>query len=81
MGIEPGIILAVLRSGACQGLLFKSLGAGNVPSEGEYSILPIIREAINTFNVPVLRYDIIAMVGVFILSLFVVSLQSCGFWV
>lgn len=53
-GLEPGILLEVLRSGKCQGLLLKSLGAGNVPSEDEYSLLPVIQEAVNTLKVPVL---------------------------
>lgn len=53
-GVEPGILLEVLRSGKCQGLLLKSLGAGNVPSEDEYSLLPVIRAATETFKVPVL---------------------------
>lgn len=53
-GLEPGIILEVLRSGKCQGILLKSLGAGNVPSEDEYSLLPVIQEAVSTFKVPVL---------------------------
>jgi L-asparaginase len=53
-GLEPGILSEMLRSGKCQGLLLKSLGAGNVPSENEYSLLPVIREAIEIFKVPVL---------------------------
>lgn len=53
-GLEPDILLKVLRSGGCQGLLLKSLGAGNVPSENEYSLLPVIREAVGVLKVPVL---------------------------
>lgn len=53
-GLEPGILLEVLRSGKCQGLLLKSLGAGNVPSQDEYSLLPVIQAAVNTFKIPVL---------------------------
>lgn len=54
-GLKPGILWEVLKSGTCQGLLLKSLGAGNVPSEDdEYSLLPLIREAIGTFKIPVL---------------------------
>ncbi len=52
-GLEPSILLEVLQSGKCQGLLLKSLGAGNVPSEDEYSLLPVI-EAATRNNVPVL---------------------------
>jgi len=53
-GLEPGILMEVLQSGKCQGLLLKSLGAGNVPSEDEYSLLPVIREAVASFKIPVL---------------------------
>lgn len=53
-GLEPGILIEMLRSGKCQGLLLKSLGAGNVPSEDEYSILPVIEAAVSRFKVPVL---------------------------
>ena len=53
-GLEPDIILETLRSGKCKGLLLKSLGAGNVPTEGEYSLLPVIHEAIDVLKIPVL---------------------------
>ena len=53
-GCEPGIIEEVLRSGACKGILLKSLGAGNVPDVGEYSIIPVIENAVKKYKVPVL---------------------------
>lgn len=53
-GIEPGILTEVIRSGKCQGLLLKSLGAGNVQSEDEYTLLPLIKEAVNVRKIPVL---------------------------
>ncbi len=53
-GLEPEILTKLLRSGGCQGLLLKSLGAGNVPSENEYSLLPVIREAVSVLKIPVL---------------------------
>jgi L-asparaginase len=53
-GLEPEILMDVLRSGRCKGLLLKSLGAGNVPSEDEYSLLPVIREAVEVHKIPVL---------------------------
>lgn len=52
-GIEPSIIKTVLQSGMCQGLLLKSLGAGNVPALDEYSLLPVIEEAAR-MKIPVL---------------------------
>lgn len=53
-GLEPAILMAVLKSGTCQGLLLKSLGAGNIPSEEEYSILPVVEAATHKYKVPVL---------------------------
>ncbi|MEK9131824.1 MAG: asparaginase [Patescibacteria group bacterium] len=52
-GIEPSILSAVLTSGTCQGLLLKSLGAGNVPSLDDFSLIPIIKKA-KTLGIPVL---------------------------
>lgn len=53
-GLEPQILLKILRSGECQGLLLKSLGAGNVPCENEYSLLSVIHEAVSVLKIPVL---------------------------
>src|SRR3989344_3138736 len=53
-GIEPDILLETIKSKKCQGVLLKSFGAGNVPTEGEYSLLPMIREAVNVLKLPVL---------------------------
>jgi L-asparaginase len=53
-GLEPGLLMEVLQSGKCQGLLLKSLGSGSVPSEDEYSLLPVIKAATETYHVPVL---------------------------
>lgn len=45
-GLEPDMLRSVARSEHCAGLVLKSLGAGNVPSEGEYSLLSVIRETV-----------------------------------
>ncbi len=52
-GLDPEILREIINSKRCRALLLKSLGAGNVPSEGSYSLIPIIEEAINS-GVPVL---------------------------
>ena len=52
-GLAPDMLLNLLQSWECHGLLLKSLGAGNVPCEGEYSLLPVI-EAATARRVPVL---------------------------
>ncbi len=53
-GIQPEIIMPSLESGFCKALILKSLGAGNVPSEEPYSLLPLIRHATEKLNIPVL---------------------------
>ena len=53
-GLEPDIIREILKSGKCQGLLLKSLGAGNIPSKDDYTLIPVILEAINIYKIPVL---------------------------
>ena len=53
-GIQPEIIMPSISSGKCKALLLKSLGAGNVPSEEPYSLLPLIRFATEQMNIPVL---------------------------
>lgn len=52
-GLDPEILRTIVASKRCKALLLKSLGVGNVPSEGKYSLLPIIEESIAR-NVPVL---------------------------
>lgn len=53
-GSNPFIYREILKSGRCRGLLLQSFGAGNVPSIDEYSFLPLIREATEIFQIPVL---------------------------
>lgn len=53
-GIQPDLIKPVIDSGKCTALLLKSLGAGNVPSENSYSLLPLIRYATQEKGIPVL---------------------------
>lgn len=52
-GLKPSLINCVLRSGTCQGLLLKSLGVGNIPFLDEYSLVPVIKEAVD-LKIPVL---------------------------
>ncbi len=53
-GQNPSLIHEVLKSGKCKGIILKSHGAGSVPSLGEYSFLPLIRESVHHFKIPVL---------------------------
>jgi len=52
-GLNPSILRSIVLGDNCHGLLLKSLGAGNVPTLGEYSVLPVIEEAVQN-NIPVL---------------------------
>lgn len=52
-GLNPELLMQIIESGKCGGLLLKSLGSGNVPSEGTYSLLPVIKRA-GELNIPVL---------------------------
>jgi len=52
-GLDPKILRALIATSGCEAILLKSLGAGNVPSENQYSLLPAIKEAAER-NIPVL---------------------------
>ncbi len=47
-GLEPDVLRTITGSSHCAALILKSLGAGNVPSEGKYSLLPVIRETVES---------------------------------
>ncbi len=53
-GQSPTLIREVLKSGACKGVILKSHGAGSVPSQGEYNFLPLIRDSVYTYKIPML---------------------------
>lgn len=44
-GLKPGILFDIIHSGKCKALVLRSLGAGNVPSRDEFSLIPCIKEA------------------------------------
>lgn len=52
-GLDRNLLMHIIESEKICGLLLKSLGSGNVPSEGEYSLLPVI-ELAREYNIPVL---------------------------
>jgi L-asparaginase type I len=41
-GLEPGLIETVVRSPQCDGIILQSFGAGNVPSQDDYSVVEVI---------------------------------------
>ncbi len=52
-GIDPGVIMGFITNGGISGMIFKSLGEGNVCSEGQYNLLPIIEQATKEYMVPI----------------------------
>ena len=52
-GLEPELLKPALRSKRCKGLILQSFGAGNVPHEGPYGLIELIRRA-HDLNKPVL---------------------------
>ena len=53
-GVEPTTILSFVVGGGVSALVFKSLGEGNVCSEGEYSLIPAIKQITEEYATPVL---------------------------
>lgn len=52
-GLKPHVLLPVLESSACSGVVLQSFGAGNVPNEGVYSFRHFIERAV-ALNKPVI---------------------------
>jgi len=52
-GIEPSLILGFITSGGVSAMILKSLGEGNVCSEGEFSLLPTIKQATQEYMTPI----------------------------
>lgn len=53
-GQLPSMIEALVLSGKCKGLILKSHGAGSVPTEGEYSFIPLIKRIVHEYKIPVI---------------------------
>jgi L-asparaginase type I len=45
-GLEPELLLPILESNECRGVVLQSFGAGNVPNVGAYSFTGFIRNAV-----------------------------------
>lgn len=52
-GIEPSMILGFITSGGIKAMILKSLGEGNVSTEGEFNLLPIIKQAVEEYKTPI----------------------------
>jgi L-asparaginase len=53
-GLEPELIAPLINANSCKGIILKSFGAGNVPNEGEYSFIPLIKKAVHEKGIPVI---------------------------
>ena len=61
-GLRPEFVEAIIRGGDIDGVVFESLGVGNLPNEGHYNLMPVIQALLDQ-NVPVMitsRYPIVA---------------------
>jgi len=52
-GIDPNVVLGFITSGGISAMILKSLGEGNVCSEGQYNILPVISQASKEYMTPI----------------------------
>ena len=52
-GLEPNLILGFIASGGVAGMVLKSLGEGNVCCEGEFSLIPAIKQATEEYMTPI----------------------------
>lgn len=52
-GIDPNVVLGFITNGGISAMIFKSLGEGNVCNEGQYNLLPVIRQATHEYMVPI----------------------------
>ncbi|VVC00832.1 Glutamyl-tRNA(Gln) amidotransferase subunit D [uncultured archaeon] len=51
-GIEPSLLLGFITNGGISAMILKSLGEGNVCNEGEFSLIPAIRQAVGEYMTP-----------------------------
>ena len=52
-GIDPNVVLGFITGGGVSAMILKSLGEGNVCSEGQYNMLPVIKQATQEYMVPI----------------------------
>lgn len=52
-GIDPNVVLGFITNGGISAMILKSLGEGNVCSEGQYNLLPVIKQATNEYMTPI----------------------------
>jgi L-asparaginase/Glu-tRNA(Gln) amidotransferase subunit D len=53
-GIEPGLLENMIKGGGVMAMIIKSLGEGNVCTEGAYNMIPFIETAVKKYRTPIL---------------------------
>lgn len=53
-GQLPDLFEAIMTTGRCKGIILKSHGAGSVPTDGAYNLLPFITKTVHHYRVPVI---------------------------
>ncbi len=52
-GLDPNLLLSFITGGGVSAMILKSLGEGNVCSEGAYNLLPVIQQATRDYMTPI----------------------------
>ena len=52
-GLDPNLLLSFITGGGVSALILKSLGEGNVCSEGAYNLIPVIKQAREDYMTPI----------------------------
>ena len=52
-GLDPNLILGFITGGGVSAMILKSLGEGNVCSEGAYNLIPVIKQSTQDYMVPI----------------------------
>lgn len=52
-GLDPNLIMSFITGGGVSAMILKSLGEGNVCSEGAYNLIPVIKQATKDYMIPI----------------------------
>ncbi|MDP2630502.1 MAG: asparaginase domain-containing protein [Candidatus Uhrbacteria bacterium] len=52
-GLDPNLLLSFITGGGVSAMILKSLGEGNVCSEGAYNLIPVIQQATRDYMTPI----------------------------
>lgn len=52
-GTDPNVVLGFITNGGISALILKSLGEGNVCNEGQYNLIPVIKQASEEYLTPI----------------------------